>query len=348
MKRFYAILLRLFPRSYFEEYAEELKTVFNLLFDDATNSGRIEVLRVGWRELSGLPKAILHEHLRERRKTTMKTSTSFDFDPGSRKETLAALAPFLFFGALPVVISFIGNSMDIPLWIQIIFVLLFWFSGISLVVLGLKNGAPRWFMPYLGLPLPIACLVIFNTLIDPDWRGFPSLLTAPWLVRQFVNMGLLLGILFILIILLVLVSALFKRLHPFYQKLREDWTLLSFIIYGTVPFVLVISFDDYQNEEPYMFISLLVLALGGRFYLKSKLPWQRFWSLFAGLTISMFTAAAGKGILYAGPWPRPKYFTWQSEMASILVMWIWLALIMLVPLALKILPRSKSELFPVN
>jgi hypothetical protein len=49
------------------------------------------------RELIDLPKAILYEHLRERRRMEMnKTFASrFDFAPGSRTESFAALAPFL-------------------------------------------------------------------------------------------------------------------------------------------------------------------------------------------------------------------------------------------------------------
>ncbi len=198
-------------------------------------------------------------------------------------------------------------------------------------------------MPYIGLPLPIINVLVFNALNDPEWRGFPSLMNAPWLVQQIVYGGRLWGILILLVVLVVLVPALIKRFRPFYQRLRDDWTLLSFIIYGTAPFMLVISFDDYQNEEPYLFLSFLILAVGAWFYLRNKAPWKRFWSLFIGLALSMFTSAIGKGILYAGPWPRPKYFTWQTEMLSTIVLWGWLALIMLIPLALNLLPRLEKR-----
>jgi hypothetical protein len=214
---------------------------------------------------------------------------------------------------------------------------------VSLIVIGFAKRVPRWFMPYIGLPLPIINLLVFNALNDPEWRGFPSLMHAPWLVQQIVYGGRILGVLILLVVLVVLVPALIKGFHPFYQRLRDDWTLLSFVIYGTAPFMLVITFDDYQNEEPYLFLSFLFLAIGAWFYLRNKAPWKRFWSLFVGLALSMFTAAIGKGILYAGPWPRPKYFTWQTEMMSTIVMWAWLALIMLIPLFLKLLPKKSDD-----
>lgn len=65
MKRLYALLLYLFPRSYREEYGDELQAVFNLSLDDARNSESIEVVWVILRELIGLPRAILYEHLRK-------------------------------------------------------------------------------------------------------------------------------------------------------------------------------------------------------------------------------------------------------------------------------------------
>ena len=83
---------------YRDEYSEELQAVFDLALDDATESGRLEVARVALRELTGLPNAIIREHLRERRKAKMtgKFASRFDFEPGSGRETFAALTPFLF------------------------------------------------------------------------------------------------------------------------------------------------------------------------------------------------------------------------------------------------------------
>lgn len=343
LRIFYGLLLNLFPRTYREEYGEELQVVFDLSLEDARKMGEIEFVSAVFRELLDLPGAIIYEHLREmrRKKMTGKPASRFDFEPGSQKETFAALAPFLLFGALPVLLTFFQSMGFVPLWIEIVFVVLFWLSGLGLFVIGFGKGAPRWFMPYLGLPLPIIALLIFNGLMDPEWRGFSGLMQSPWFVRQFVYAGLLWGLLILLVILLVLIFWLTPGFRPFYQRIRNDWTLFSFVLYGAAPFALILSFDDYQNEEPYLFLSFLILAVGGRFYLRNRAPWKRFWSLFIGLALSMFTAAIGKGILYAGPWPRPKYFTWQTEMLSTIVVWMWLALIMFLPLALNLLPRSK-------
>jgi len=287
LRTWYSFLINLYPKSYREEYAEELHMVFNLSFDDAI--GRVEETKIFLRELMGLPSAILYEHLRERRKKRMteKFTSRFDFEPGSRNESLAALAPFLLGGVVPVLVSYIGNLTEIPLWIQIIFTLFMWFWIGSLLVIGFNKGAPRWFMPYLGVPLPVICLLAFNTLVNPEWHGFPFLYNASWFVKQIFNQGTLWIGLFLSILLIFLLTRAIPRLRPFHQRLRDDWTLLCFLLYGATPLVIVISFEEFKHEEPFLMLSFLALALGAWLYLRSIKPWRKFWSLLGGVTVAM-------------------------------------------------------------
>jgi hypothetical protein len=80
MNRLFALLLYLFPKAYREEYSEELQAVFNLSVGDALERGIFEIAGVILRELSGLPQAIIHEHLRERRKAKMIEGAPSRFD----------------------------------------------------------------------------------------------------------------------------------------------------------------------------------------------------------------------------------------------------------------------------
>jgi hypothetical protein len=68
--------------------------------------------------------------------------------------------------------------------------------------------------------------------------------------------------------------------------------------------------------------------------------------LFGGLTLAMFIAAAGKAVLLPmQDWPivmSPD--SWKSEAMGTVNTWIMLALIMLVPVVLNLLPRSESRL----
>lgn len=345
LRAFYALLLDLYPKKYRDEYRGELQSVFDLALDDAIRAGFMDVVDVLSRELMGLPVAILNEYLRERRKRKMtgKFASHLDFESGSRNEILATLLPFLLLTMISMLLELVGRIVDIPNWLEGVIAILMLVSFVGVFVVGFMKAVPRWFMPYLGFPLSIINLLAFSALMNPEWRGFPGLMQASWFIRQFVSQGLLWIGLFVLIILLVIMSAIINKFRPFYQRLKEDWTLLAFIIYGTAPFSVVLTFDDYQNEELYKILSFVILAIGGWFYLRNKSSWKRFWSLFIGLALSMFVAAIGKGILYAGPWPRPKFFTWQTEMLSTIMMWVWLALIMFLPLMLNLLPPHNQE-----
>ena len=343
MKRLYSLLLHLFPKTYREENGEEMRAVFNLSLDDAMRSGGMEVARVSLRELIGLPKAILYAHLRERRKNGMsgKFASLFDFEPGSRTETWAALAPFLFFGGIPVVLGWLQFSGVMPLWLAIAFVLVFWGSGLSLFVIGFKKGAPRWFMPYLGVPLPIISLLVFNTLVNPEWHGFPFLRESSWFIKQVFHQGVLWIWLLLSILLILLLTRLVPRLRSFHQRLRADWTLLPFILYGATPLVIVFSFEEFKNEEPFLLLSFLALAGGGWFYLRNSSPWNKFWSLLIGLTLAMSIAVMGQTLLYDSSFPFTSFPRWTTTLSTV-IMWIWMVLLMFISAALNLLPGSSE------
>jgi hypothetical protein len=271
---------------------------------------------------------------------TGKSASRFDLAPGSGREAFAALAPFLF-GMVMLFFSYIGKSMTIPLWVQIAFVLLFWSSVLVLFLLGSAKGLPRWFLPYLGLPVPIVCLLIFNSLME-KWQGV-WWYRLPWLLSVFTQEGLFFMGSVLLLLLLLVISRLVPRFRPFHQRIRDDWTLLSFLIYGAAPLTLFITFNEYKNTEPFFFLSLLFLALGGWFYLRNSEPLKRFVSLHVGLALSMLTAAVGKAILFEESWPQFVSLGWENEMIYTMVTWAWLALIMLLPLALNLLPRPERS-----
>jgi len=340
----YASLLRLYPKTYREEYGKELQNVFDLSIDDAMNLGRLETAKVVLYELIGLPQAIIHEHLRERRKTEMTENfaSRFDFALGSRNETLAALAPFLLFGAAPVVLGYLDTRGFLPRWFAIIFVFIFWSSGLGLLVLGFKKGAPRWFMPYLGLPLPIICLLVLNTFVNPEWRGFPFLYNSSWFVKQIFNQGTLWIWLFVSILLIFLLTRWIPRLRLFHQRLQTEWTLLCFILYGALPLVIVFSFEEFKNEEFYILLSFLALALGAWFYLRGGTLWRKFWSLIGGLTLAMAVAVLGQTLLYDSSFPDTVFPLWTTTLSTV-IMWMWIVLFMFGSAALSLLPRLNEH-----
>lgn len=66
-RRFYTLLIRLYPRRFRETFAEEMIAVFQMALSEAAAQGWGSVAIVFMRELLDLPASIIREHLHERR-----------------------------------------------------------------------------------------------------------------------------------------------------------------------------------------------------------------------------------------------------------------------------------------
>jgi hypothetical protein len=138
---------------------------------------------------------------------------------------------------------------------------------------------------------------------------------------------------------------LIPPLRPIYWRIRQDWTLVSFGLYGSALPALIVSFDDYRRAEPYMLAAVILLAVGGWLYLRSERPWQRILSLIGGLTLSMAVGAAGRAILFGhADYDFPVlYYTPQTEALSTAIMGAWLAIALLIPALLRFLPPAGKQ-----
>jgi hypothetical protein len=268
----------------------------------------------------------------------VRFASHLDFTPGSRRETWAALAPFLLFGALPTLLGYLRVEDFVPLWLDIGFGIVLWLFGLSLILIGFVQHFPRWFMPYIGVPMPFFSLLLFNQLMEA-WQGV-WWYKLPWLLSIFIQEGLLWMGLVILLLLLLVAARLIPKSRLFHKRLREDWTLLSFILYGATPLALVFTLNEYKNDEPYMFLALLILAAGGWLYLRNNEPWKRWFCLQGGLWFSMLVAAVGKAVLVESSFPGALDDSWQIEFMSTIITSLWLALFMLSSSMLNWLPRT--------
>jgi len=337
----YGLLLYLFPRTYREEYGEELQAVFHLSLEDAMKEGSLEAAKIVLRELRGLPKAILYEHLRERRNAKMKRrfDSYFEFTSGSWKEFLTALLPFFLACGVTPLLNYLRRMGTTSGTAGTVLVLVLFGLFLILLFVGVKMGMPRWSLPYLGFLFAILSVYLLSAIFGtPIYLLFQnlrdqSLLFIDILWDGIFWYGLLTGI---------IVLAIAARVSPTFQRFRSDWTQLCFVLYGAVPFALWMTFDDYVGEEPYMFLAFLVLAAGAWFYVRSNGEWKRFWSLFISLTLTMFIVAIGKAIIIpTQDWP----FTIDqglvvAEVKHTTILWGWFAFGMLIPPGIKFLPWS--------
>ena len=271
----------------------------------------------------------------------MSIQSRFQLVPGSRQEMLAALYPFILAGIILPLIGILSRSGILPVPNPVVAVLMVGLVGLLglLLVSGLALGLPRWSLPYLGLLLAVLNVYLFVGVLEEPVNRLSSALfrRTSLLADVFMDGAFWFGLLLVML-LLVLGSRVFPRFHRF----RNDWTLLSFIVYGAVPFITRLSFDPYQGQEPYELLIFLVLAWGLWFYLRTDDLQKRFWTLFGALMASIFMIVASKVILIPlQDWPvqrGPELV--QSEVKYTLIMWGWPVLIMLLPLLLRGLSQA--------
>lgn len=344
LARLHALLLNLYPRAYHAEYDEELQAVFNLTVNEAAQQGGFSVIWMSIRELRDLPGGIIFEHWRERRKQRMTTERGslLTFEPGSWRETLAALAPFLLLGLLPPLLRLMRLRPLIPPWLGIGLTL--GLAGVlgSLFVTGIRKGMQRWVLPYVGVVLSLVSVYGFFELVSGQFFVLVDR-SDPWFLRQVVYQGTLWIGLFVATLFIVLVAWVSPRWRPFYWRIRRDWTLLSFALYGASLFALLFTFDDYPYDEPYIMAGMVILAMGGWFYLRSHRLWQRALALFTGMTLAMAVAATGKALIYSIPGWSSGMFTWQTEAMGTVIMWGWLVMMVFAPILLNLLPRPAKH-----
>lgn len=346
--KLYRLLLNLYPLAYRNEYGDELQIVFDLTLDDAMRTGGLEIARVVLFEFLNLPGAIIQEHLREMRRTRMKKGfySNFDFVNGSWSEFLTALFPFFLTGGIMPVLGYLGKAGIVSGMFGAVIVFPLLGLLIILLVVGVKKGLPRWSLPYLGFLLSMLSLYLFSIVFGtPIYLLFHNLRDQSILLVDILWDGIFWYGLLFAIFLLVLLS----RVSSTFWRIKNDWTLSCFVLYGGVPFALWITFDEYVGDEPYTLLAFLVLATGAWLYLRNSNEWTRFGTLFISMTLAMFIVAVGKVLLIPSQ-------TWsitidgglaRSEFRHTITMWVWFVVGMMIPLANRFLSFSDNSL-PVS
>lgn len=275
----YARLLRLYPRRFRDEFAEEMQIVFQDSVKEAVVNGMLSMIFICVRELGGLPLNVLREfwHELERKETIMVTNETVEAEASTDGGTnhwdaLIGALPFALFGIASVL-----SRTQYPF--NTAYPYLAFYAAVLLgLLIGLIKGFPHWAYSYLGWSLVFAWwwtdmgtygLRIFGFRIEYwTWQIWIPLLAT------------------------IGIALLWTRsLHPLRQLVRniwQDWTLLSLSIYAFVAFVSL-TYDE--NHHPYLFAFIaattiaVCLAVWG--FLKSDSSWKRAVSMLAGFVTAL-------------------------------------------------------------
>lgn len=333
----YRWLLHWYPPEFRDEFADEMQRVFADSLAEAAKRGSAAVMWICLKELRDLPGAILREHWRARSKAMLETNLRVSW-----RELLYTAIPFLLYLVFPNVKGLqIGWAGAVILLIPVVLI-------ISLIV-GLFKGIPRWSLPAFGSLLAILNYILFS-LKDPNFSPFASL--SPFF-RQLFGAGFPFVGIIVLTLMIILVTAIIKPLHSFFQRIRDDCTLLPFALFGIMPFVIFISFDEYQGDVLYQIGMGLVLLISLWLYLQSTQPGRKLLILAIGITLAMAIEVVGKWIIVPsqnwGIW-----FQWhtveqamQIEVTSTIFTGFWVLIIVFLPALLGLLPRS-TRLIPAT
>jgi hypothetical protein len=157
MTRLYAKIIRLYPRSFREEFGEEMQVAFRESAAEAHAMGVLPLALVCLREIVHFPASLFQEFRYEFEREEMNMATNENLESQLKADestlywdALAGVLPFALFGIASMIgklrIPFLGIYADLVFYVIVLLGLL----------IGLIKGVPRWTYSYLGWSLVFA------------------------------------------------------------------------------------------------------------------------------------------------------------------------------------------------
>lgn len=355
--RFYHALLTLYPSEFRAEFGDEMQDVFATALTEAQRRGGELPWRLFWCEIRGWPGSVLREHLRARRRE-MASNGLVKEKPLLRIELLAALIIFLLPLLWPLfgILAATGNSL--PRWVDTTVLVLLLGVVLSALGLAIVKGLPRWSLSYLGFVLMLGFILsrydrIWGWIYPFFIQSFGPRSYWPLQIR-ILYVAVFDFIVFFSILLGALILVNLLRLLPHtrgvWQRIRADWTQLSFLLYGGLVISTMLLFDEYHHDSVWHFVAWSCLALGAWLYLRAKRKKQRILALICGATGAMWIVALAKWVLIPlQKWPTgypvsPSEATRWVEVGSAMIGWVWILVMLLAPALLSFLPQSPDPI----
>ena len=192
-------------------------------------------------------------------------------------------------------------------------------------------------------------------LFHGEAQRISALLSSKFVIQPIDELGRLLLVAFwdgmvwftllaLLAFTLLLLSAV-PGFRPLIQNLWDDWTRLSYLLYGSSMLALVMTFDAYKYDPIFALMAITCLAAGGWGYLRSSSQSNRFLALLSGLTLAMLVTWAGRWMFI----PRLDWIVWLRtdsppsnqwfEPQQALIGLTWMVIVVAMPCLLRLFPR---------
>ncbi|PKO18990.1 MAG: hypothetical protein CVU39_00120 [Chloroflexi bacterium HGW-Chloroflexi-10] len=242
------------------------------------------------------------------------------------------------------IVRLLSIAEDPVQWIAniVMILVIFWYFGVFIA--GWIKGFPRWWYPYALYPV-LFSIVLQNASSPGLWFFGLSQGRSVWGWRAWVP--------FILIMLIIALAT--RSLGPLKQMWRSIWhdpSRLSFALYGILPPLMIVIFDEMDDNFslPFQVINAVLLLLGAIVYLRSKINWQRLASLYGATLLAMLISTIAVSYYWNG---RQDYWmtspaTWQEQAWPMALFTIYLSLLFLGPPLIIDLIRNLKESRPIN
>lgn len=330
----YAQLLRLYPASFRAGFEDEMRAVFAAALADATTRGRFSLAAVCWRELRDLPESLLRAYWLRLRQRVRSLAPASQLGGGMMEDRNAdrrlpwseiwiGLIPFGLFG-LEVLTNYLPGHWPAVSLARVILRGSIYLALLIAFGVGWIAGFPRWFYLY---PVLMLAATAFGVLFFGTQYGY-------WL-------GLLFSV--PLALTVAVAGRRTRSLRGPFERVWQDWTLLSFAFYGLMPLAQSLAFDDGHANDETLFLALSAGAIvaGAALYLRSRNVLQRVSALLGGMTAVLLMAVLDKAHFAGGLGPWLDQFTmWGGELAWLANLWRLLAVLIFWPALLGLLRHT--------
>lgn len=199
--------------------------------------------------------------------------------PQATEKPLPPLQSILFLSPFVAFVFFPLSALSQATWMVVpILGLMGLMLGIA--IFGLVKNLPRWALPSWGVGLGIFKLFSSGLMVY-GVPGLGRLKTMLWtdFIPSRVLYALIMAFLEVLPLVLLLggLALLITRLpalKDWHCRLKQDWTLLPFLLYAANLWAPTFE-DAYRGLEPYELVFALILLAGAWFYLRAARPRAR-------------------------------------------------------------------------
>jgi hypothetical protein len=194
---------------------------------------------------------------------------------------VAGATPFLLLG-FELILRELPREWGLPAWIEqlrfIVFLLGIVTPSIGFAI-GWVKSFPRWTYPYVGLMIFMSLYMQHVATPGLSFAGYELFGRELWGWRAWAPpvAALAAGL---------LASRSFHPLSELVRGVWEDWTKLTYALFGGMPLFIAALFDEMDRlySLPFMVLLTLLMTATSLFYLQSTHPRRRLLALLLGIT----------------------------------------------------------------